>query len=225
MFSAFFGGALPCASCHRSTEKASPPSPSTIGASSSPDKPDASWARCVVLLHGKSGKGAPPVTERGIRHVRPNGNARGWGGLQWLYFPDDSYQSVRAIVESAIEQNGCQKVIVHGFSNGAAAAAKLYYRGESFEKRVTGYIVDDPVPDHAVERCNPAAGVKLRLYWTGALANAVSGWSCSAADWTCEGGSTIGIQKYARFLAVNVTPRSHTKHQEYADSPEIGQWF
>jgi hypothetical protein len=222
---ALLGSALAFTGCRRATEKAPAPSPKDTEAPSSPGSPDASFPRCIVHLHGKSGRGDPPVTEKGIRHLRPSGNAKGWGGLQWLYFPDDNYRAVRAIVENAIAQNGCQKVVVHGFSNGAAAAAKLYCRGESFEKRVTGYIVDDPVPDHAVERCNPAAGVRLRLYSTGALGNAVDGWSCSAADWTCEGGSTIGIGKYARFLAVSVTPSIHTKHEEYRDPPEIGQWL
>lgn len=165
------------------------------------------------------------MTEGGIRHLHPNGNAPGWGGLQWLYFPDDDYSFVRVIVGGIIEQNACRRVIIHGFSNGAAAAGKLFCRGETFEHRVIGYVLDDPVPDHGVEPCTPAGSVKMRLYWTGALAQASDGWSCKSADWTCEGDTTIGITKYARAVGVSVTPSIHKNHEEYRNPPEYRTWW
>lgn len=38
---------------------------------------------------------------------------------------------------------GCSSVIVHGFSNGASAAASLFCGGETFGRRVEGYLIDD----------------------------------------------------------------------------------
>jgi hypothetical protein len=141
-----------------------------------------------------------------------------------LYFPETLYQQVREIVAGAIDSGKCRQVIVHGFSNGASAAAKLYCRGERFGDRIRGYIVDDPVPD-AVNGCKPPDGVRLRLYWTGALSQATDGWNCAAGDWTCEGGQTIGIEKYARALGVEVTPSVHTTHAKYSSPPEYVDWF
>lgn len=181
--------------------------------------------RCVVHLHGKSGRGRAPHVRDGVAHLYPDGNAPGWGGLQWLYFPEAKYEEVRSTVSQAIGAAECQRVIVAGFSNGAAAAAKLRCRNERFGGRVIGYVVDDPVPDHGVDGCAPSRDLKVQLYWTGGLASAVAGWDCAAADWTCEGGSTIGIEKYARALAVPVTPSVHKEHKEYESPPELGAWW
>jgi hypothetical protein len=181
--------------------------------------------RCVVLLHGKGGTAQPGRVTEGTTFIQPGGNADGWGGRQWLYFPEARYQQVRAIVQSAIDDAGCGPVIVQGFSNGAATAAKLYCRGERFGQHVIGYIADDPVPDHGVDACKPAPGVRMRVYWTGALASATDGWSCAQLDWTCEGDSTIGIERYARALATQVQRSIHTTHAEYAAPPEQTAWF
>ena len=83
--------------------------------------------RCLVRLHGKGDEGATTVAN-GVTVVAPTGNADGWGGRQWLYFPDEEYDAARAVVEEAA---GCTQVIVDGFSNGASFAAKLYCRGEA----------------------------------------------------------------------------------------------
>jgi hypothetical protein len=178
-----------------------------------------------VLLHGKGGTAQPGRVTEGTTFIQPGGNADGWGGRQWLYFPEARYQEVRAIVQSAIDGAGCGPVIVQGFSNGAAAAAKLYCRGERFGQHVIGYIADDPVPDHGVDTCKPAAGVRIRVYRTGALAGATDGWSCAEQDWTCEGGSTIGIERYGQALATQVQRSIHTTHAEYAAPPEQTAWF
>lgn len=181
--------------------------------------------RCVVHLHGKSGTGGPTTEKGGVTHLRPTGNADGWGGKQWLYFPDDAYAVVKGTVKASIASAGCDKVVVHGFSNGAAAAAKLFCRGERFDDHVVGYVIDDPVVDHGVDGCKPDAKAKVKLYWTGGLANAVDGWSCKEADWTCEGGTTIGIARYAALLGTSQTPSIHKKHAEYFDPPEYSAWL
>lgn len=158
-------------------------------------------------------------------YLRPGGNGEAWGGRQWLYFPDDRYREMRDAIAAAIQNAGCAQAIVQGFSNGAAAAAKLYCRGERFGGRVKGYIVDDPVTDHGVDTCAPAEGIPVRIYWTGALSVATDGWSCQTQDWTCEGGQTIGIVRYAQALRTEVQRSIHASHTEYASPPEQQAWF
>jgi hypothetical protein len=176
--------------------------------------------RCVVFLHGKGGAGGPSLPAEGYLRVAPVGNADGWGGKQWLYFPDARFAEVRAIVASALDGAGCTRALVHGFSNGGAAAAKLYCRGDSFGGRVQAYVFDDPVPDHGADACTPPAGTQATLYWTGALGQAAAGWSCAEGDWTCEGGSTIGVQRYAQNLGLAVGKSIHTSHTPYENPPE-----
>jgi hypothetical protein len=120
---------------------------------------------------------------------------------------------------------GCAKVIVHGFSNGAAAATKLFCNGESFGDRTIGYVIDDPVPDHAADHCSPKQGVKVRLYVTGALDVATDGWKCSSLDWTCEGETTIGIAKFAKNLGATAVRSVNRTHEPYATAPEHSTWW
>ena len=182
----------------------------------------ASGRACVVTLHGKGGGGQQEWTgSDGVRHSFPGGNADGWGGRQWLYFPEPDYEAARSIVAGDIAAGGCQRVIVDGFSNGAAFAAKLYCRNETFGGTVVGYIIDDPVVDHAVEVCAPPA-VRVVLYWTGDVAQP-DGWPCG--DWTCEGDSTIGIDRYEGFLGLRRTPSIWSTHQPYNDPPEVHTWL
>ncbi len=178
--------------------------------------------RCAVRLHGKGGSGSPPSTAGGVTYLSPTGNAAGWGGRQWLYFPDSEYRGAVAIVASAIDGEGCTRVTVDGFSNGGAFAAKLYCRGESFGGRLAGVIVDDPVVDNAVNGCAPAAGVAITLYWTGALASqSYPGWDCAEAGWTCDGGSTIGIVAYAAALGTPIKASPMGGHSPYLNPPEL----
>lgn len=181
--------------------------------------------KCVVLLHGKGGRAQPSSTAGDVEYLRPGGNASAWGGNEWRYFPDDRYLQVRTTVANSLYAAGCGKAIVQGFSNGAAAAAKLYCRGESFAGRVVGYIVDDPVPDSGVVGCRPPSGIQVRLYWTGGLAVATEGWPCAQQDWTCEAGRSIGIERYARELGTAVAPSIHTSHAEYTTPPEASAWL
>jgi hypothetical protein len=179
--------------------------------------------RCVVRLHGKGGEGAEAVVRDGTTFISPDGNAEGWGARQWLYFPDAEYTAARNVVGGAIQ--GCEQVIVDGFSNGAAFAAKLYCRGETFDGRLVRVVVDDPVVDAGVEGCTPDPSVDVTLYWTGALAGtAQSGWDCAEADWTCEGGHTIGIDAYAEALGTQPQPSPFEDHQWFLDAPELSQW-
>jgi hypothetical protein len=177
-------------------------------------------------LHGKGGDGAATSLRDGVATVAPRGNADGWGGRQWIYFPDSRYDAARSVVRAAIDAQGCAQVVVHGFSNGGAFAAKLACRGETFDGRVVGYVIDDPVVDHGVEPCAASpAGVARTLYWTGALAaTAKPGWNCAEQDWTCDGGTTIGIDAYARALGVPAKPSRFRDHQPYDDAPELAAW-
>lgn len=197
-------------------------SPAPAAADTTAPAAPAAGPNCVVRLHGKGGAGSAPREQEGYVELAPTGNASGWGGRQWLYFPESGYQAGRAAVANAIDGANCRRVVIDGFSNGAAFAAKLYCRGESFGGRLAGVIVDDPVTDHAVEGCAPTSGVRVTLYWTGALQGvAQPGWSCAGADWTCEGGSTIGIAAYAAALGTPAKQSPNSGHSAYANPPEL----
>ncbi len=208
--------------CPREPAPAPPCGPTAAAALPQPPSDPAS---CVLHLHGKSGTGAATARFAGLRHVCPAGNAEGWGGRQWLYFPEPRYREMRDALRAAIAKSRCDRVIVHGFSNGAAAAAKLYCRGESFQHKVVGYVLEDPVPDHGVDACRPDPALKLRLYWTGALQQPVPGWRCAERDWTCEGDQTIGIAAYARALGTVAVPSIHRTHRPQESPPEYGLWL
>ena len=182
-------------------------------------------ARCLVRLHGQGGGGSGVANAGDVVVISPSGNAPGWGGRQWLYFAPGSYGAALSGVAQAVVANGCGQVIVNGFSNGGAFAVKLYCRGESFGGRLVGVVADDPVPDHGADGCAPPAGVPLTMYWTGALdATAKPGWDCAAQDWTCEGGTTVGLDAYAASAGATVTRSPFGNHQWYMDAPELGAW-
>jgi hypothetical protein len=196
--------------------------PATTAPAPATTAPAAAAKNCAVRLHGKGGSGAGTTTSGNVTYLSPTGNANGWGGRQWLYFPDSAYVEARNIVASAIDAEGCTRVTLDGFSNGGAFAAKLHCRGESFGGRLVGVIIDDPVVDHAVTGCAPAAGVSVTLYWTGALAGqSYPGWNCADADWTCDGGSTIGIDAYAAALGAPVKASPNSGHAPYLNPPEL----
>jgi pimeloyl-ACP methyl ester carboxylesterase len=184
--------------------------------------PDTFDGRCVVRLHGKGGDPRPSEVRNGVAYLNPGGNGRGWGGREWRYFPDDAYDEARAVVTGAVDDQGCERVVVHGFSNGGAFAAKLYCRGEDLDGRLVGVVIDDPVPDHGVADCDPSGDVTVTLYWTGELDRlARPGWDCAEEDWTCEGGTTIGIAAYASELDTPAKPSRHAEHLPYLDAPEV----
>ena len=180
--------------------------------------------RCLVRLHGKGGKGAEPLyLADGTRVISPEGNGSGWGGREWRYFPEARFEDARELVQEA--SAGCRRVIINGFSNGGAFAAKLYCSGETLGGRLVGVVVDDPVPDHAADACAPASGIDLTLYWTGALdASSKPGTRCSAIGWTCEGSETIGIEAFAESMGVSWIESPFREHQWYLDAPELMDW-
>jgi hypothetical protein len=201
------------------------------GADAGPDTEDdasvpaPSGKKCIVHLHGKGGHGSPTSVQGDVTHLYPEGNAAGWEARQWLYFPENRYEETKGIVAAAISGAGCGRVIVHGFSNGASATAKLYCHAERFGNTLVGAIIDDPVPDHGVEPCRRPRGVKVRLYVSGALKDTVEGWPCKKADFTCDGATTIGVPRYAEHLGTVATPSAHKKHEEYAAPPEYQAWW
>ena len=179
--------------------------------------------RCLVRLHGKGGQGAPAAQENGVAIISPEGNANGWGGKQWLYFPDDQLEEAREVVESAVE--GCDRIILNGFSNGASFLARLYCAGEDFDGRLESVVIDDPVTDSGSANCDPAPAVAATLYWTGALEGAGQpGANCKDIDWTCEGGTTIGIREYAYRLGLSAKESPLNEHAWYTDAPELSDW-
>jgi len=187
-------------------------------------RPAVTPVRCIVRLHGKGGGGGASTQGGGVVNVNPNGNAPGWNGRQWLYFPETSYEQARQVVAEGIAAARCTQTVVKGFSNGASFAAKLACRGERFGNTVVCYIVDDPVVDRAVEGCQRPSDVKLALYWTGDI-NIAPGWDCRPSDWTCEGGVSIGIDAYEKALGVARKKSVHSNYREYSDPPELTSWW
>jgi hypothetical protein len=203
-----------------------PASTDSTAIDTAPGTEPSGTVRCVVRLHGKGGTGGETSATGGITEVLPTGNADGWGARQWLYFPDESYAEARDIVTAAAADAGCTRLVLDGFSNGAAFAAKLYCRGETFDGRLVGVVIDDPVPDGGVASCTPPADVAAALYWTGGLEpQAQSGADCATIDWTCDGGTMIGIEAYAESLGLDIEASPHTEHEWYLDAPEIATWL
>jgi hypothetical protein len=206
-------------------DAAAPSAPTAPAEPPATAPPAPSGTRCLVRLHGKGGNGGPTYVDGDVTVLEPAGNAAGWGGLQWVYFPQRAYADALAPIARAVDGAGCGQVIVDGFSNGAAFAVKLYCRGESFDGRLVRVVADDPVPDHGADGCAPAPGVALTLYWTGALdATAQPGWDCTQQDWTCEGGVTIGIGAYAANAGAGVQKSPYDGHEWYLDAPELSSW-
>ena len=181
---------------------------------------------CVVRLHGKGDRGSPTVVSNGIADVSPTGNADGWGGRQWVYFPDGQYAVARDVVSASADAAGCRRVVIDGFSNGASFAASMLCHGETLGGRVVGIVIDDPVTDAATEHCKRSAATKVALYWSGALdAQAPAGTLCSTIDWTCEGGVILGIDAFAADIGASIHTTPSQQHDWYRDAPELTAWF
>ena len=184
-------------------------------------------ANCLVTLHGRSGDGAAPRRHDGWAELSPPAN-EAWegGGRVWVYDTEDAYADARSAVTEVVDAAGCERVVIHGFSNGAAFAGALACRGEDLDGRLVGVVVDDPVPDDSSPRCAPAAGLGVAVYWTGGLREAEPGASCEDLGWTCAGGDRlIGIDEYAERLGAVVQRSPHREHEAYRDAPEIAEWL
>ena len=186
-----------------------------------------SWPpNCLVRLHGKGGEGEPARVVGDVTELAPTGNADGWGARQWVYESDEQLATAKAAITESLDTAGCTRVVVNGFSNGGAFAAALYCAAERFDGRVVGYVIDDPVPDGAVLGCNPDPEVEVVLYWTGALDDAATpGADCDDLDWTCAGGSLLGIKRYSTELDVTATRSPFDEHRWYRDAPEASIWL
>jgi hypothetical protein len=195
-----------------------------------PTVPDGSVAdgtelpRCIVRLHGAGGGGQPTMVWGGVADVMPNGNGQlTAGGLLWDYDGADDLAEAREIVEQAVAP--CDAIMLDGFSNGAAFAARLYCLGENFDGRLLRVVVDDPVTDASVADCAPDPSVAVALYWTGGLAPiSAPGTDCSGTEHVCLGGTMLGIDAFAEALGVEPIPSIYTDHQWHWYAPELADW-
>ncbi len=183
-------------------------------------------ADCIVVLHGKGGTGAEPLLRSGRAVLAPDGNGEGWGGREWRYSNDADFSDALERVRRTVEGAGCERVVLNGFSNGAAFAAALVCSGDTLDGRLAGAVIDDPVTDAATVGCSRAPDVPVVVYWTGALeADAPPGTDCAPIDWTCAGGSVRGVEAFAADLGVTVTASPFTEHRPYVDAPEPAAWL
>jgi pimeloyl-ACP methyl ester carboxylesterase len=198
------------------------------GATAPTTLPDGFTAeRCLVRLHGKSETGAEAqLRDDGVAELAPTGNGRAGEGHEWVYDPDEELDEAVATVADLVEEVGCTRVVLDGFSNGGAFAATVACRGETLDGALVGVVVDDPPPDEGVVDCAPAEGVELALYWTGALdEQAQPGADCDDLGWTCAGGRLLGIDAYAEALGVEAQDSPFDEHRWYRDAPEIDTWL
>lgn len=181
--------------------------------------------RCLVQVHGRSERGAPPMTTEEFAVLRPDANLPyDGGGRVWEYGTDDDYADALAQVIDVVDDTSCRSVVLHGFSNGAAFVGAVLCRGETLGGRLVGAVVDDPVPDD-VHPCSPDRSVRIVVYWTGGLEGADPGRPCDELGWTCASDRLVGIEEYSRRLGVDVTPSVHTEHMVYEDAPQIHEWL
>lgn len=181
---------------------------------------------CVVWIHGRSDRGSPATVVDGRAEISPDGNAVFGDGFEWRYGTAEELDSGAAILEASLDAAGCDQAVLAGFSNGAAFAAALFCDGRTFDGRVVGVVVDDPVTDEAVLGCEPAGDVPVAVYWTGALAGeSAPGTSCDDVGFTCSGAELIGIDAYAAELGVAPLPSPYSEHRWHRDAPEIDEWL
>lgn len=180
--------------------------------------------RCLVRLHGKGGQGGDSWTRGdGIVMLQPGGNGAGWGGRQWEYGTAAKLQQAMGIIISGIDASGCDRVVIHGFSNGGSMAAAFQCSGNNLGGRLIGVIVDDPVTDSGTVGCR-AASSRVVLFWTGGL-DVAPGTSCASIDWTCAGDTVLGINAYAANLGVGITASPHTVHRSNYETPLPFNWL
>ena len=183
---------------------------------------------CVVRLHGRSQKGAPTTVTDRVVEISPTGNGRYGLGHQWLYAETENFEAGRFIVATAIANASCDNVVVNGFSNGGAFAARLFCDGVSFGGRLRAVVIDDPVADAITNGCQPPtdADVEVVLFWTGVLEERLPpGTNCADVDFECAGSLIIGIDAMADNLATPVLPSAYEQHRWHRDAPEIRAAF
>lgn len=200
--------------------------------------PPPSGQRCLVYLHGRGGNGYPTETQYdaagSYEHIRPSANeSYALGGRVWIYFhpayPDiyaTGYPEMLSGIKAAIPAS-CGRIILMGFSNGGAAAAKIYCQGETFNGRLMGVIIDDPVTDTGTQSCNHAPSLPVVLYITGGLGTDTG--NCYFAGnpyyFTCQDDTRLSPAQYASGLGTVVKQSIHTSHTPYIYPPELYQWW
>ena len=179
---------------------------------------------CEVQLHGRTEQGAAPRRSEERVVLRPDANRSfEQGGRVWIYDTESEFREARDLVGELVQEAGCEAVVLHGFSNGAAFAAKLACSGETFDSRLVGVVVDDPVADDSSPDCTPGEGVDVALYWTGAIPDEGS---CRDLGWTCAGGDElVGIAAFAERLGAAVQNSPEEDHRMNEDPPEIPRWL
>jgi hypothetical protein len=199
--------------------------PSTSGGASS-STPAATAERCRVDLHGKGGAGSSPRLEDGVVVLTPRGNGEGWGGREWRYGGREEFDDAVATVRAAVDAAGCDRVAVHGFSNGASFAAAMVCAGETLDGRLVGVLVDDPVTDDATRGCARPDDVPVVVLWTGALDTiAPAGTACAEVDWTCSGGAVRGIDAFVDDLGLDATSSPYREHRRHDGAPQPAAWL
>ena len=175
---------------------------------------------CVVRLHGRSQKGAPTIVTDRVVEISPTGNGSYGLGHQWLYAESQTFEAGRFIVATEIANAGCDNVVINGFSNGGAFAARLFCDGVSFGGRLRAVVIDDPVADAITNGCMPPSDVEVDvvLFWTGVLEERLPpGTNCADVDFECAGSLIIGIDAMADNLATPVLPSAYEQHRWYRD--------
>ncbi len=188
---------------------------------SAPATADVQAERCLVRLHGRSERGADPEDRGSHAEVAPTGNGRAGDGFEWRYDSDDTYGVALEAVVGWVDAVGCDHVVLNGFSNGGGFAGALLCRGETLGGRLAGVVIDDPVPDDAVDGCTPGPDVEVALYWTGALTEAEAGVRCDDIGFTCGGDELLGIEAYAEALGVPAQASPYDEHRWYREAPEL----
>lgn len=147
-----------------------------------------SGKKCVVTLHGKGGAGGATWQNGDITMISPtgNGDGGGWGPAHWEYATPTTFNQAYGIINNSITPENCGQVSLIGFSNGASMAAKVFCQGQTFNNRLVGVIVDDPVPDQGVDNCAPGSGVAVRLIFSNDMGWITDGTACPGG-WTCQG--------------------------------------
>lgn len=163
------------------------PSPSPEEPTPSPPSPDPPQSSavspavttgqgCILSLHGA---GTAPPSEfnlwgEGIWFLKPHSGNTTFPYF-WLYDgphnealdPGDDqqpYDDLVAYLRGVLDDHDCGPTLLYGASNGGGFAAKLYCKGEDFDGRVWGVIVDDPVPDAGVVGCSPSPNVQRSMF-------------------------------------------------------------
>lgn len=168
-----------------------------------------------------------------IAPAKPNTEPRGF----WKYdgphnFQNDpnldeqAYTDLVQHVRTFINSKNCGPTLVRGASNGAAFAAKLYCRGETFENRVWGFFIDDPVMDEGVLNCAPSPNfTKVQFIHSRQLVGDAAATSpnfrCTnvVGQWYCENDKTMTLSQYQNRIG-----RTSVLHREYhyVDGPNPG---